>query len=102
MYARASVRDYFNANLADPTMMLTLQVDKGAIPFVMNGSNIMCPGFTSAGGRIPQEIEAGQPVVRTVSFTPCPGVSRRSQAIMAEGKQHAMALGLMIMSTQQM
>lgn len=43
-----------------PTMMKRLQVDKGAIPYVLGGANIMCPGFTSAGGILPDTpIEAG-------------------------------------------
>jgi malignant T-cell-amplified sequence len=37
---------------SDPHMMPQLQVDKGAIPFVLKGADIMCPGLTSAGGRL--------------------------------------------------
>lgn len=48
---------------ADPNMMPTMTVDKGAISFVMNGANIMCQGFTSKGGRIDCSLEAGSPVV---------------------------------------
>ena len=44
-----------------PTMMPIMQVDKGAIKFVLSGANIMCPGFTSPGGLLPTEIEAEQP-----------------------------------------
>lgn len=33
----------------DPFIMPTVQVDRGAIKFVMQGANIMCPGLTSAG-----------------------------------------------------
>ena len=29
--------------------MPIMQVDKGAIKFVLSGANIMCPGFTSPG-----------------------------------------------------
>lgn len=47
-----------------PTMMKRMQVDKGAIKFVLGGANIMCPGFTSAGGDLPVEnFPAGTPVV---------------------------------------
>jgi PUA domain protein len=66
-----------------PAMMNKMQVDKGAIRFILSGSNIMCPGFTSKGGSMPTAIEEGQPV-----------------AIYAEGKQHAMAVGLTKMSTE--
>jgi malignant T-cell-amplified sequence len=45
-----------------PTMMPKMQVDKGAIRFVLGGANIMCPGFTSPGGSMPVSLEAGHPV----------------------------------------
>jgi PUA domain protein len=66
-----------------PAMVNKMQVDKGAIRFVLAGANIMCPGFTSPGGDMPVSIEAEQPV-----------------AIYAEGKQNAMAIGLTKMSTE--
>lgn len=65
-----------------PNMMPWMQVDTGAIRFVLGGANIMCPGFTSAGGQIPKPLPAGSAV-----------------AIYAEGKSHAMALGITKMST---
>lgn len=65
-----------------PAIMKRMQVDRGAIKFVLSGANIMCPGFTSKGGDIPTELEEGEPV-----------------AIYAEGKEHCMALGMMLMST---
>ena len=65
-----------------PSMMPRMQVDKGAIRFVLGGANIMCPGFTSAGGLMPSDIDEERPV-----------------AIYAEGKENAMAIGLTKMST---
>jgi PUA domain protein len=65
-----------------PAMMNRMQVDKGAVRFVLAGANIMCPGFTSPGGSLPDSVAAEQPV-----------------AIYAEGKEHAMAVGLTKMST---
>lgn len=65
-------------------MMKRLQVDKGAIRFVLGGANIMCPGFTSPGGAIPEFIDRDQPV-----------------AIYAEGKENALAIGCMKMSTEE-
>ena len=65
-----------------PTMMDRIQVDKGAIRFILGGANIMCPGITSKGGHIPKPVDVDHPV-----------------AIYAEGKTHAMAVGLMKMST---
>lgn len=65
-----------------PAMINRMQVDKGAIRFVLAGANIMCPGFTSPGGDMPVSVGVDQPV-----------------AIYAEGKEHAMAIGLTKMST---
>ncbi|XP_018898485.1 malignant T-cell-amplified sequence 1 homolog [Bemisia tabaci] len=58
------------------------QVDKGAIRFVLSGANIMCPGLTSPGA-IMTPVEKGTVV-----------------AIMAEGKQHALAIGITTLSTE--
>ena len=57
------------------------QVDKGAIRFVLSGANIMCPGLTSPGAKM----------------TPVP--KGTVVAIMAEGKQHAIAVGVTSLST---
>ncbi|KAL2247335.1 UNVERIFIED_CONTAM: Malignant T-cell-amplified sequence 1 [Sesamum indicum] len=66
-----------------PNIMKKLQVDRGAIKFVLAGANIMCPGLTSPGGALDDEVEAETPV-----------------AIMAEGKQHALAIGFTKMSAK--
>jgi len=58
------------------------QVDKGAIRFVLSGANIMCPGLTSPGAKM----------------TPAP--KGAIVAIMAEGKQNAIAVGMTAMSTE--
>lgn len=65
--------------------MKQVRADKGAIPFVLSGANVMCPGLTSAGGEMLEELDAGTPV-----------------AIMAEGKEHAMAIGVLTLSTEEM
>lgn len=64
--------------------ILQIQVDKGAIKFVLNGSQVMCPGLTSTGARMTPGLEKEQVV-----------------AIMAEGKQHALGIGVMKMSTDE-
>ena len=46
-----------------PNMMQKMQVDKGAIRFILSGANIMCPGFTSPGGNLAEEIDIDKPVV---------------------------------------
>lgn len=64
--------------------MQTCQVDKGAIPFVIGGANVMCRGLTSPGGIVP-DCKAGTPV-----------------AILAEGKTHILAIGQTTMSGGEM
>lgn len=59
-----------------------VRVDRGAIKFILGGANIMCPGLTSAGAEMPVSYEKGQLVV-----------------IYAEGKEHALAIGRLEMST---
>ncbi|XP_052792323.1 malignant T-cell-amplified sequence 1-like [Mya arenaria] len=66
-----------------PFMMPHMQVDKGAIRFVLSGANIMCPGLTSPGARMTQ-LDADKIV-----------------AIMAEGKECALAIGLTKMSSDE-
>jgi PUA domain protein len=69
----------------DPFMMPHMQVDKGAIRFVLSGANIMCPGLTSPGAAMTKDLPPETPV-----------------AIMAEGKEHALAVGLTKMATEKM
>ncbi|KAJ3153021.1 hypothetical protein HK101_001765 [Irineochytrium annulatum] len=64
-----------------PDIMPKHMVDNGAIKFVISGAHIMCPGLTSKGGSLQQDVPADTPV-----------------AIMAEGKEHAVAVGLTKMS----
>ncbi len=66
-------------------MMVCVRVDKGAIKFVFKGADIMCPGVTSAGGLLPADLPEGAPV-----------------AVMAEGKEHALAVGILRMSSDEM
>ncbi|BGP12102.1 hypothetical protein JCM10213_005209 [Rhodosporidiobolus nylandii] len=70
-----------------PQLLPRVGVDRGAIKFVLSGANIMCPGMTSAGGYLPpteQNVPKGQPV-----------------AVHAYGKEHALAIGLLAMSTDE-
>ena len=61
-----------------PTMCKKMIVDKGALRHVLSGADIMCPGLTSAGGKIDDEAEVGDVV-----------------AIYAEGKKHCIAVGIL-------
>jgi len=65
-----------------PDMMQEVQVDRGAIKFVLSGANIMCPGLTSKGGNLDLDAPAGTPV-----------------AVMAEGKKLALSVGMLKMPT---
>ncbi|KAI0465170.1 translation machinery-associated protein 20 [Komagataella kurtzmanii] len=66
-----------------PDCFPKVQVDRGAIKFVLSGANIMCPGLTSPGAQLPEEnLEKGTIVT-----------------IYAEGKEHALAVGALEMST---
>ena len=38
--------------ISDPFLLPEMQVDKGAIRFILSGANIMCPGLTSPGARM--------------------------------------------------
>jgi malignant T-cell-amplified sequence len=67
-----------------PFFLPMLQVDKGAIRFVLSGAQIMCPGLTSPGACM-TPVEKGTVV-----------------AVMAEGKEHALAIGFTAMSTEEM
>jgi len=43
-----------NLVCADPFLLPHMQVDKGAIKFILSGANVMCPGLTSPGARVAQ------------------------------------------------
>jgi PUA domain protein len=51
-----------------PGVMKMFRVDRGAIKFVLAGANIMCPGLTSAGGALDEEVSADAPVVCALSL----------------------------------
>lgn len=51
----------------------------------LSGANIMAPGMTSAGGMLPEILDIGNVVV-----------------VMAEGKEHAVAVGVSKMTAEDM
>lgn len=67
-----------------PQCFPRVKVDRGAIKFVLSGANIMCPGLTSAGADLPEQLEKDSIVT-----------------IYAEGKETALAVGKLIMSTDE-
>ena len=65
-----------------------VKIDRGAIRFLLAGAPMMCPGLTSAGGYLPPAdvaLPAGTPV-----------------AIYAEGKEHAVGVGITKLGTEEM
>lgn len=69
----------------DPFMCPLMQVDQGAITFVLSGANIMCPGLTSKGANMTPGLPVGQVVT-----------------VVAEGKEHALAVGVIKMTPEEM
>lgn len=70
----------------DPSILPAVGVDRGAIRFLLAGANMMCPGFTSKGGKLPpaeEALPAGTPV-----------------AIFCEGKENPAAIGLLKLGTE--
>ncbi|TFK42997.1 hypothetical protein BDQ12DRAFT_644991 [Crucibulum laeve] len=71
-----------------PYILPMVKVDRGAIRFLLAGAHMMCPGLTSAGGYLPPAeaaLPAGTPV-----------------AIHAEGKEHAVGVGITKLGTEEM
>ena len=99
-----------------PDMMPKLRADKGAIKFVLSGANIMCPGLTSPGATLHVEVRSDNGLACMPSLSACVARADRvygnlsvcqaeantAVAIYAEGKEHAMAVGLTKMSTAEM
>lgn len=77
----------FSKYPSDPNLLPRVQVDRGAIRFLLSGAHMMCPGFTSKGGSLPpssSSLPAETPVV-----------------IHAEGKEHALGVGILKLSTEE-
>ncbi|KAJ6496517.1 hypothetical protein DFH06DRAFT_1157167 [Mycena polygramma] len=71
-----------------PYILPMVKVDRGAIRFLLAGAHMMCPGLTSAGGYLPPAdaaLPTGTPV-----------------AIHAEGKEHAVGIGITKLGTEEM
>lgn len=85
---RSFLTSFFLSFTADPYILPKVQVDRGAIRFLLAGAHMMCPGLTSAGGYLPPAEE----IIPT----------ERLVAIHAEGKEHAVGVGITKMSTEDM
>jgi PUA domain protein len=67
-----------------PHLLAKAVVDKGAIPFVLRGVDIVAQGFLNPGGVLPEGLKKGDFV-----------------AIYGEGMEHACAIGRMTLSTEE-
>ncbi|KAL4930150.1 translation machinery-associated protein 20 [Aspergillus undulatus] len=70
-----------------PSMLPTIQIDRGAIRFVLSGATLMAPGLTSPGGRLPEpenKLDAGTVV-----------------AVKAEGKEEVCMVGTLKVGTEE-
>ncbi|KAL5358267.1 GTP-binding protein YchF [Aspergillus floccosus] len=73
---------------AYPDALPTVQIDRGAIRFVLSGAALMAPGLTSPGGRLPDKehaLESGTVV-----------------AVKAEGKEEVCLVGVLKVGTEEM
>lgn len=71
-----------------PQCFKTVQIDRGAIRFVLSGATLMVPGLTSKGGKLPDKqeaVEKGDVVI-----------------VKAEGKEDACMIGMLECSTEEM
>lgn len=73
-----------------PVLLPTVQVDRGAIKFLLSGANVMAPGLTSAGGRLPDPSRGEKPLAKD---TPV--------AIKAQGKEYEVAIGILQVDTEE-
>jgi len=72
--------------------------DQGAIPFILGGAHIMCPGLTNPGGEMPED-----GVEQDAQGFDMPGLEAgRGVVIYAEGKELPLAVGVMKLSSAEM
>lgn len=87
LFITLSLPNHNTAPITDPFILPTVQIDRGAIRFLLAGAHMMCPGMTSPGGRLPPAEEA-IPAESPVAFK-------------AEGKEHAVGIGHTKMGTEE-
>lgn len=80
-----------------PTLQFTyVTVDKGAIPFILGGANIMCPGLTkNPGSYMPPD-----GITQDEHGFDVPGLYKGDGVVIfAEGKQYPIGVGVMTMNS---
>jgi malignant T-cell-amplified sequence len=81
-----------------PLEFTRVTVDKGAIPFLLGGANIMCPGLTNPGSEMPVD-----GTMQDAHGFDEPGLKKGAGVIIyAEGKEYAIAVGAMTMDSAEM
>lgn len=97
-----------------PSAFRTIQIDRGAIRFVLSGATLMVPGLTSPGGRLPPSPSSekqDKPQRRKgendddddeAEATDAPLAAGAVVVVMAEGKQEACMVGELKMGTEEM
>ncbi|WFD02451.1 translation machinery-associated protein 20 [Malassezia obtusa] len=73
-----------------PALLPWIQVDRGAIKFLLSGANVMAPGLTSAGGHLPDPKQGEKPLPKGTSV-----------AIRSQGKTHEVAIGTLLVDTEE-
>lgn len=83
-----------------PAAFPAVRIDRGAIRFVLGGATLMAPGLTSAGGRLPEPREGPESADGEGRWS---RELRREEpvVVMAEGKEHACAVGLLVAGTKE-
>jgi len=79
--------DILTVRATDPFVLPVVGIDRGAIRFLLQGAHMMCPGMTSKGGYLPpteSELPSGTPI-----------------ALHAEGKENAVGIGILKLSTEE-
>ncbi|PKI85435.1 Tma20p [Malassezia vespertilionis] len=74
----------------DPMLLPSIQVDRGAIKFLLSGANVMSPGLTSAGGRLPDPSKGEKPLKKGDAV-----------GIQCQGKDHQVAVGVMQLDSEE-
>ena len=73
-----------------PALLPSIQVDRGAIKFLLSGAAVMAPGLTSAGGRLPDPSKGEKPLPKETVVS-----------IKAQGKEFEVAIGVLKVDTEE-
>lgn len=84
-----------------PQAFPTIRIDRGAIRFVLSGATLMAPGLTSKGGRLPEPREGDEEGVDPEGHWSRELEKEEPVVIMAEGKEQACAIGLLVAGTKE-